>query len=55
MKAAETAAAKLPIMPTELIDQFVIGPIGAEADQAASMAFKKALIERTAQRVSDWG
>jgi transposase-like protein len=45
-KAAEAAAAKLPSIPKELIDQFVIGPMSAEAVQAASMAFKKALIER---------
>lgn len=32
--------------PKELIDQFVKGPMSAEAVQAASMAFKKALIER---------
>jgi transposase-like protein len=45
-KAAEAAAAKLPTIPKELIDQFVAGPMSAEAVQAASMAFKKALIER---------
>ncbi len=45
-KAAEAAAAKLPSIPKELIDQFVTGPMSAEAVQAASMAFKKALIER---------
>jgi len=45
-KAAEAAAAKLPTIPRELIDQFVTGPMSAEAVQAASMAFKKALIER---------
>ena len=45
-KAAEAAAAKLPPIPKELIDQFVTGPMSAEAVQAASMAFKKALIER---------
>jgi putative transposase len=45
-KAAEAAAAKLPTIPKELIDQFVTGPMSAEAVQAASMAFKKALIER---------
>ena len=32
--------------PKELIDQFVNGPMSAEAVNAASMAFKKALIER---------
>jgi putative transposase len=45
-KAAEAAAAALPSIPKELIDQFVTGPMSAEAVQAASMAFKKALIER---------
>lgn len=33
-------------IPKELIDQFINGPINAEAIQDASMAFKKALIER---------
>ena len=45
-KAAQAAAAKLPTIPKELIDQFVTGPMSPEAVQAASMAFKKALIER---------
>lgn len=39
-------AAALPSIPKELIDQMVSGPISAEAVNAASMAFKKALIER---------
>ena len=39
-------AAELPIIPKELIDQMVSGPMNAEAVNAASMAFKKALIER---------
>ena len=39
-------AAVLPTIPKELIDQFVRGPMSAEAVNAASMAFKKALIER---------
>ena len=42
--AARTAA--LPKIPKEVIDQFVSGPMSAEAVQATSMAFKKALIER---------
>ena len=42
--AARSAA--LPKIPTELIDQFVTGPMTGEAVNAASMAFKKALIER---------
>ena len=36
----------LPTIPKELIDQFVSGPMSAQAVNAASMAFKKALIER---------
>jgi putative transposase len=36
----------MPSIPKELIDQFVTGPMSAEAVNAASMAFKKALIER---------
>jgi hypothetical protein len=45
-KVAATAAKELPSIPPELIDQFVKGPMSAEAVQAALMAFKKALIER---------
>ena len=43
MKNAAIAAkmAALPSIPKELIDQFVSGPMGAEAVNAASMAFKK--------------
>jgi len=40
------AAQELPTIPKELIDQFVNGPMSAEAVNSASMAFKKALIER---------
>jgi transposase-like protein len=36
----------LPTIPKELIDQFVKGPMTAEAVQDAAIAFKKALIER---------
>jgi len=36
----------MPHVPKELIDQFVTGPMTAEAVQDISMAFKKALIER---------
>ena len=36
----------LPTIPKELIDQIADGPMTAEAVNAASMAFKKALIER---------
>ena len=48
MKNAAIAArsAALPKIPDELIDQFVTGPMTGEAVNAASMAFKKALIER---------
>jgi putative transposase len=48
MKNAAIAAksAALPKIPKELIDQFVTGPMTGEAVNAASMAFKKALIER---------
>ena len=42
--AARSAA--LAKIPDELIDQLVIGPMTGEAVNAASMAFKKALIER---------
>ena len=45
--AAEANAARMPAIPKELIDQFVTdGPMTAEAVNAASLAFKKALIER---------
>ncbi len=46
IEAALAAAAAMPQIPNELIDQFVIGPMSAEAVNPASMAFKKALIER---------
>jgi len=42
---AERLAA-LPKIPKELLDQFVQCPLTAEAIQDASMAHKKALIER---------
>ena len=45
-KAAQAAAGRMPSIPKELIDQFVTGPMSAEAVQNISMAFKKALIER---------
>jgi putative transposase len=44
--AIAAASAALPKIPKELIDQFVTGPMSAQAVNAASMAFKKALIER---------
>ena len=46
MKTAAAAATVLPSIPKELIDQFVRGSMSAEAVNAASMAFKKALINR---------
>src|SRR5574343_235112 len=42
----KVVAPELPIIPKELIDQLVSGPMSADAVNAASMAFKKALIER---------
>ena len=45
-KTAVAAGAALPPIPKELIDQFVTGPMSAEAVNAASAAFKRALIER---------
>jgi transposase-like protein len=46
MPIKKKSVQELPAIPQELIDQFVTGPMSAEAVQAASMAFKKALIER---------
>ena len=47
-KAVAPAAntAPLPQIPKEVLDQFVKGPMTADAVNAASAAFKKALIER---------
>ena len=45
-KTASAAGAALPPIPKELIDQFVTGPMSAEAVNAVSTAFKRALIER---------
>ncbi len=36
----------LPEIPKELLDQFVTGPMTAEAVEAATRKFKKAIIER---------
>ena len=47
MPSKKKAASELPTIPKELIDQLVTGPMTPEAVHAASMAFKKALIERT--------
>jgi putative transposase len=46
LKTAVSAMKELPSIPKELIDEFVKGPMSAEAIQSVSMAFKKALIER---------
>jgi len=48
LKNAAIAAkmAALPSIPKELIDQFVSGPMTGEAVNEATVAFKKALIER---------
>ena len=46
--AAKSAA--LPKIPKELLDQFMSGPMTGEAVNAASMAFKKALIERAPKK-----
>lgn len=40
------ATAAMPSFPKELIDPFLTGPMSAEAVNAASMAFQKALIQR---------
>jgi len=45
-KSARAAGTALPSIPNELIDQFVTGPMTAEAVNDISMAFKRALIER---------
>ena len=45
-KSGSETQCELPAIPEELIDQFVKRPMTAEAVQAASMAFKTALIER---------
>jgi transposase-like protein len=47
LKKLAATAASLPRVPTELIDQFVSGPMTAEAVNDACLAFKKALLERT--------
>lgn len=45
-KKVAAATASLPPIPKELIDQFGSGPMSGEAVNAATLAFKKALIER---------
>ena len=46
MPSKKNQPAELPTIPAERIDQFVTGPMSPEAVQSASMALKKALIER---------
>ncbi|SPS02388.1 transposase, IS256 family [Cupriavidus taiwanensis] len=46
IKTSQAADRELPTIPEDLIAHFVKGPMTAEAVQDASMAFKKALIER---------
>lgn len=41
-----TQPAALPVIPSELLESFGDGSMTAEAINAASLAFKKALIER---------
>ncbi len=38
--------AELPAIPAQLLEQFGNGPMAADAINAATLAFKKALIER---------
>jgi len=38
--------AELPAIPPELLEQFGNGPMSAEASNAATLALKKALIDR---------
>lgn len=45
-KQATPADAGLPEVPKELLDQFVTGPMTAEAVEAVMKKFKKAIIER---------
>jgi transposase-like protein len=45
-KPNKNAVTELPRIPKELIESFVSGPLTAEVVNAASLAFKKALIER---------
>ena len=44
--AVAASGAALPQISKELLDQFVKGPMTAEAVEGVSRAFKKALIER---------
>ena len=49
-KTSKKKPVALPSIPKELIDRIAAGPMTAEAVNAASMAFKKALIERAGRR-----
>jgi putative transposase len=44
--------ADLPVIPAELLEQFGSGPMTAEAINAATLALKKALIERALQPIN---
>jgi transposase-like protein len=44
-KQIDRTVAKLPSIPKELVNQFLTGPMTAEAINAAGIAFKQALIE----------
>src|ERR1700676_1047705 len=44
-RKVEQTVAKLPSIPKELVNQFLTGPMSGEAINAASLAFKQALIE----------
>jgi transposase-like protein len=44
-KQIDRTLAKLPSIPKELVNQFLTGPMTGEAINAASLAFKQALIE----------
>lgn len=45
VRKLERAVAKLPTIPKELVERFLTGPMTQEAVNAASLAFKQALIE----------
>ena len=49
VQASLDALATMPHIPADLIDQFVSGPMSAEAVNVATYAFKRALIERALQ------
>jgi putative transposase len=45
IKKLEREVGKLPVIPKELVNQFLTGPMTGEAINAAGLAFKQALIE----------